>query len=316
MNRFLSQALDRLAVSFAAARMPLWDGRDLRLDDAERLLQNFHPRLEKSAPAKIEFDGNVRFRFPSPRPTPYSVNNIVPGRFFRCGDRWQTKPLVLLLHGWNDSLNHHFHFPRHAQRLNAAGFNAATLQLPWQFDRRPRELGLWGNFLTADILRTAEGALQALADISAFLDWARAQGCPFVGLWGISLGGWLSGLTACADAQIDGAVLTVPLVRVDRLVNEVKFCESIRRVLADRPLNLQNLNLTAHRPMIDKSKIILIESEYDLFVPKETVEELWQSWQQPEIWRFPNGHISILYARDLPGRVVRWFAAKAAHAGK
>ncbi len=35
-------------------------------------------------------------------------------------------------------------------------------------------------------------------------------------------------------------------------------------------------------------------------------QELWQKWQQPEIWRLPHGHVSGLFVPGLMGRVVRW----------
>lgn len=312
MNRFLSRCLDRIAVYYAAARMPSPDGRDLHFGEAEQMLRDLDFHREPAAAAKLEFSGPVKFHFASPRPTPYSVNNTVQGRLYRCRENWQDKPVVVMLHGWNDSLNHHHYFPLHARRLNATGFNAATMQLPWQFDRRPRELGLWGNFLTADVRRTVEGVLQALVDIQALLGWMREQGSPFVGLWGISLGGWLTGLCTCADARIGAAVLEVPMVRPDRLIQEARFCRTIKRVLEKNPLDLRNLSLVSHKPMIDKSRLLLIEAEHDFFVPRETIEELWKAWERPEIWRCPSGHISILYVPDLAERIVQWFATKAA----
>jgi alpha-beta hydrolase superfamily lysophospholipase len=34
-----------------------------------------------------------------------------------------------------------------------------------------------------------------------------------VALWGVSMGGWLAGLTVCCDARLSAVVLTVPTVR-------------------------------------------------------------------------------------------------------
>jgi dienelactone hydrolase len=317
MIPFVCRWIDRTAIRFAAARMPMPDGRDLHLDEAQRLLQNpdFFPAETK--PAAIEFDGPINFRFASPRPTAHAVNNVVHGRLYRCDDGWRQKPVVLLLHGWNDVLNHRFFFPGYARHLNRLGINAATMQLPWHFDRRPRELGVWGNFLSADILRTVESMLQALAEIRCFVNWLAEQACPFIGLWGISLGGWLAGLTLCHDARIGCGVLTVPGARLDRIIEETAFCETIRTVLRDQRVDLRRLNLESNRPLIARENVLLIEAEHDLFVYKETVEDLWSAWDKPEIWRFPHGHISVLCAPGLPKRVAQWIAVKAdEHAAK
>jgi dienelactone hydrolase len=287
------------------------------LEEAQGLLQNLDFSPAEMMPAAIEFAGPANFRFASPRPTAHAVNNVVHGRLYRCDDHWRQKPVILLLHGWNDSLNHHFYFPRHARQLNRMGLNAATLQLPWQFDRRPRELGAWGNFLCADVLHTVEATLQAMADIRAFINWLTEQACPFVGLWGVSMGAWLAGLTLCHDSRIGAAVLTVPVARLDRLIEEAAFCETIRCALQDRRVDLHKLNLVSNRPAIARENILLVEAEHDLFVARENVEDLWRAWDKPEIWRFRSGHISVLWVPGLSNRVVRWIAAKAGeHAAK
>jgi hypothetical protein len=73
-------------------------------------------------------------------------------------------------------------------------------------------------------------------------------------------------------------------------------------------LNLTALNLTSALPAIRKENILLIEGTHDLFVPKEDVEDLWQAWGQPDIWRLPHGHVGVCcgFVPDLPERVLRW----------
>ena len=311
MNSFLCQWIDRMAINHAAAHMPQPDGRDLHVDEARRLLQDLDFSLTEIKAAVIKFDGPTNFHFDSPRPTAFAVNNVVHGRLYRCDERWRQKPVILLLHGWNDTLNHHFFFPRHARRLNEIGLSAATLQLPWQFDRRPRELGAWGNFLCADVLRTVEATLQAMTEIRAFVNLLSEESCPFIGLWGISMGAWLAGLTICHDSRIGSAVLTVPIARLDRLIEETAFCETIRSALQNHRVDLHKLNLESNRPVIARKNILLLEAEYDLFVDKETVEDLWRAWDKPDLWRLRHGHISFLGAPGLSSRVVRWIAARA-----
>jgi dienelactone hydrolase len=316
-TRKICQWIDRVAIHHAAARMAKPDGRDSHLEEARHLLKNLEFSPAEIKPAAVEFHGPMKFQFASPHPSAHAANNTVHGRLYRCDDHWRQKPTVLLLHGWNDSLNHYYYFPRHARRLNRIGISAATLQLPWQFNRRPRQLGPWGNFLCADVLHTVEATLQAMADIRAFIDWLTLQACPFVGLWGVSMGAWLAGLTLCHDSRVACAVLTVPVAHLDRLIEEAAFCETIRRALQNQRVDLHKLNLVSSRPLVAKENILLVEAEHDLFVAKENVEELWRAWDKPEIWRFRSGHISVLWVPGLSKRVVRWIAAKAEeHAAK
>jgi alpha-beta hydrolase superfamily lysophospholipase len=59
----------------------------------------------------------------------------------------------------------------------------------------------------------AEAVAQAIAEIRALTGWLLQEGCPAVALWGVSMGGWLAGLTVCRDARLSAVVMTVPTVR-------------------------------------------------------------------------------------------------------
>src|SRR6266496_6348311 len=61
-----------------------------------------------------------------------------------------------------------------------------------------------------------------------------------------------------------------------------------------------------------REKILLIEGIHDLVCSKDDIEELWQSWGKPDIWRLPCGHVRICCGGmpGLPGRVLRWLALR------
>jgi pimeloyl-ACP methyl ester carboxylesterase len=297
--------------------MPLPDGRDPRLTEAQQVVDSPDFIPANVEPAKVQFAGAVGFQFETPRPGPFAENNTVHGRFYRCAERWQERPAILLLHGWNDAVNHYFRFPFLAAQFNRRGINAATLEAPFHFQRSPRQLGAWSNFLCPDILRTVEAARQAVAETRSLAEWIRQQGCPAVGLLGVSLGGWLAGLTVCYDAHFCCAVLLVPVARLDRMLEEAAFCRGIRPAWQGRPVAVGKLNLTEGRPALPRQNILLIESIHDLFVPVETMEELWLAWDQPDIWRLRHGHISVLATPGLHGRIIRWMAPRLlAHVAK
>jgi dienelactone hydrolase len=310
MIGMLSRLIDRSAMYLAAARMPRPDGRDFRLAEAQKVIDSpdFIPAEEKVA--NVQFTRSVEFRFDTPRPGPFAQNNTVHGRLYRCAGRWQERPTAILLHGWNDAIHHYIRLPHMAAQFNRNGFNAATLEAPFHFQRRPRQLGAWSNFLCPDIFRTVEAVQQEVAEIRAFAEWLRQQACPAVGLLGVSLGGWLAGLTVCHDSRFSCAVLLVPVARLDRILEEATFCRGIRLAWGGDRVVTGKLNLTEVRPVIPKQNILLIEAVHDLFVRAETMEELWGAWDQPEIWRLRQGHISVLAAPGLHGRIIGWMAPR------
>ena len=288
-----------------------------RLDEAIQFLggPDFIP--PESYPARIEFNPDkavVRFRFPTPRPCDYAENNVVHGRLFRCGKHWEKRPAIILLHGGriiqssSGSISYRFAYPLIARRCNRAGFNAVTFEAPYHFQRQLRQPGATGQ---PDFLRSAEAAAQAVAEIRALTGWLIEKRCPTVALWGISMGGWHAGLTVCRDARLTAVVMTLPAVHSNPEFRERIIWRSVREALrqtriADEKLDATPFNLTSAQPAIPKKNILLIGGIHDLICPMEFIEELWQKWGQPDIWRLPHGHNSFMFMPGLTSRVLRW----------
>lgn len=313
----LEKLMDWSAVQAAAMYIPLATEQSPRLEEALKFLKGPEFISDENQPARIEFgpdESEVHFRFPTPRPCNFAENNIVYGRLYRCAGGWQERPVIILLHGNSDSITYRFRYPLIARRCNRAGFNAATLVAPNHFQRCPRGAGLQNSL---NCLQIAEAAAQAIAEIRALTGWLLGAGCPAVALWGISMGAWYAGMAACRDARLTSVVMTVPGVRLNATVERWAVRPRIRarfqklRELCET-LNLTALNLTLARPIIPMDNVLLIEGIYDLFVPNGDVEDLWQAWGQPKIWRLPHGHVSVALGGvpSLTGRVLRWLAPR------
>ncbi len=219
-------------VGLKHAPKPKW-----KLEEALEFLNgpDFIPAA--SDPARIEFDGPRHFKFPTPRPCTAEENNIVYGRLYRCAERWQERPVIILLDGY-PPIGNNFAFPLLARRVNRAGFNVATLVAPYNLQRRPRRP------IEENCLEFARTMAQNVAEIRALAGWLLDEGCSSVGLLGVSFG------------------------------------------------------------------TLLIKGIHDLFGDPQLIEELWQKWEQPEIWRLPHGHISALFVPGLTGRVLRWLSPR------
>jgi hypothetical protein len=197
-----------------------------------------------------------------------------------------------------------------ARRINRAGFNAATLVAACNLQRRPRRP------IEENCLEFAREVAQNVAEVRALTGWLLDEGCPSVALLGFSHGGWLAGLTACSDARIACAVLTVP--RVGMRCSQPVVWRRAREALqvlrpAQEAMDTTRLNLISSTPVIPKENILLIEGIYDLFAEfakRQPIEELWLKWQQPEIWWLPHGHVSALFVPGLTGRALRWLAPR------
>ncbi|MHC1765658.1 MAG: alpha/beta hydrolase [Verrucomicrobiia bacterium] len=267
-----------------------------------------NPSLPVSVPdLTLAEDG--RFRFSSPIQTASLCNNTVLGRLFKAADPWQERPTVILLHGWNAELCYRYQFPFLASRLRRYGINTAAIELPYHMHRRPLR-GPVTDFISSDLNAMLEATRQAIADARALGLWLRAQGSASIGVWGFSLGAWLAGLTARVEPDLRFAVLTTPIARMDQAIAQLPFCEPVRQSLNGRPVDLHDLNLASRVPSLDPRNILLVESLHDLFAPPETIEQLWEAWRHPEIWRVAHGHITVLMSLRVTARTVRWIHSR------
>lgn len=309
MRRHLCHALDRLAI-YLARRSPQ---RGVTLPaESERVARLLaHPDFfsDQVAPlAQIQVESEHHFSFPSPLPCPWARNNTVPGRIYRAGTDWIKRPVVLLLHGWNGELNHETLFPWMGRRLATQGITALSLLLPYHGSRKPREPGAIRNFICDDVGTVLDSTRQSIADCRALIRWLHAQGCPRIGVFGLSFGGWLTGLLASHEPLLHYAILGTPINRMDRALRELPFCLPLKEKLEHLKLNVEAFDLVNQKPLLPPDRLLLLESQYDLFAPAETIEELWRVWQQPEIWRVPHGHISVLFSTTVMGQICRWIS--------
>lgn len=294
-------------IQLRLSRRPSPNGQAVRLDQALPFLNGPDFIPAGSQPAQVQFDGPLHFRFPTPRPGDITSNNIVYGRLYRCARRWQERPVIILLHGGGDVPNHRIGFPLVARYCNRRGLNAATLVLPYHFQRRPHQVVDWHHLLTAQTIA------QGVAEVRALTGWLLGEGCPAVALAGASYGGLFAGLAACHDARLASAVLIVPRVDMNQisLLAERVLWPRTRELFRGRrtayeALDRTPLNLNLSHPVIPRENILLIEGVHDLLVGSEPVEALWQAWGRPDRWRLPCGHLSMFGAVGLAARVGDW----------
>jgi pimeloyl-ACP methyl ester carboxylesterase len=311
MWSFLARPLDQLAIRSACGSvLPSPDGQAHAAEASELLNRPDFFAPEVSA-ASVRFTEGDHFQFESPVRSDFAGNNLVRGRFVTAGENWRTRPSVILLHGWNAELQYEWQSPGWARLLARAGVNTFYFQLPFHGDRRPGANEAIRNFFSGNLLHVMRATHQSLADARALARWLRAQGSPCVGLWGVSLGAWLAGLASAYQSEIDFAVLVTPVVRMDRALQDLPFCAAIRDDLSHLHGEFRRLNLVEHAPRLSADRLLVLAAQHDLFAAPETIDELAAVWR-PEVWRYPHGHISLLFASSVMQRAAKWVGRQAA----
>src|ERR1043166_5400418 len=87
-----------------------------RLEEAVKFLNGPDFIPAESRLARVEFNGDIQFRFATPRPCESPKNNIFHGRLSRAGDGGRKRPAIFLLPGYNAPASYRIRFPLIARR--------------------------------------------------------------------------------------------------------------------------------------------------------------------------------------------------------
>jgi hypothetical protein len=155
----------------------------------------------ESQPAQLKFNGDFHFTFPTPRPCEFAENNVVHGRLFRCAGRWQERPVIILLPGWNDSSAYKIRFPLITRRGNRAGFNVVTLVPPYHFQRVPRQRREFDRGRLPSIRGRSGARYRRNSRPDRMAVGGRLSGCGVVGLFGGSMACGNDGVLRCTTRR-------------------------------------------------------------------------------------------------------------------
>jgi hypothetical protein len=169
---------------------------------------------------------------------------------------------------------------------------------------RARSLPKGAAFPGEDVLDVVHGAAQSVWGIRRLLAWIRLEepGSP-IGLYGVSLGGYLASLVASLDDGLACAILGVPVCNLVELVGRhagLSNYEPISRMLTlAKPIGrmISPLALTARVPT--QGRFIYAGIADRLVDPRDESTRLWEHWGRPPICWYPGGHTGFFRSRPV-----------------
>ena len=183
------------------------------------------------------------------------------------------------------------------------GLNVVLPVLPMH-GPRARFLPGGAAFPSEDVVDNLHGVAHAVWDIRRLLSWIRLQEPESpIGLNGISLGGYLTSLTASVEEALTCAIVNIPLVDLIELVARhagVSHYDDLRQMLTSaKPLSrmISPLALTPRVPM--QGRFICAGIADRLVHPREEAARLWDHWGKPEICWFPGSHTGFFRSRRV-----------------
>jgi len=309
------RAIDFLdAEGFLAAPLRLFDG-PANVPSVERRSRRF---FGLAACESLRWESPPRAVFPESFAT--AVRDARRRNHFARAFLWRGvgrgRPAVICIHGYRGGYPlldaRAFDVAGLVRRL---GFDVALATLP-HHGARAATGSPSGAFFLNDALRTIEAVAQAVRDLRELAAWLRAEGAPWVGVTGMSLGGYMTALFASVEPELRFAVPVIPVASFADIIWDRSGRRGERHDALAAGMDLPLLRALfgthcplEHRPLVAAERRLVIAGEADRIVPPEHPAALAAHWQSPLEW-FPGGHLAQL-GRD---RALARFAALASAA--
>jgi dienelactone hydrolase len=285
-------------VNIMQARHPLPADFRVRWDQfaaewADRPAEQYYAVPPGFQPPELPEHG--RLRFPSPYPGDFVENNTAAFDFFPCDEGWSA-PTMLMAHGLMSVSD--LGYRRWARRLNARGWNAVFVHLPFHYSRR-----LPGHFhgelaVGGELLRTGAGLRQAVVECRIVLQQLARKGGRLFGGWGTSYGGWIMALLGCSEPLLQRLILVEPILDIEgaiwRAPSSIMVRAKLNRVgitAADTAKNTRLVCPARQMPKMEGRHIIMLAGQYDRIAPPKEIEDLARRWEGSHFACFPQGHV-------------------------
>ncbi|WP_242230107.1 alpha/beta hydrolase [Bacillus cereus group sp. BfR-BA-01329] len=282
-----------------------WHFSKEQLVDKNMKLDEFY----KYTPQSISFefrseekDSKVgTFEYMSSVTSGYSNNDKVTGEVFLHKD---DAPNVILVHGWrmesNDRIKNIYH-----DKFMELGWNTYYFTLPYHFEREPNESLFSGEYMvSAHLERTVQASKQAVVDLRQLINWVKNNKKGPIIVIGISLGGFVTNLTALVEENIDVLIGVFYANRLSYSIWNTNPGKYIKKDLIEHNVTYNELikaweitEPSQSIPKVKKENILLISGKHDQYVVGEDTDYLWNVWGKPTRYLYNCGHSGIVLNR-------------------
>jgi hypothetical protein len=224
----------------------------------------------------------------------------------------EPRPWLVLLHGsymgWLNTDARMFDAPRVHEEL---GLNVVLPVLPLHGPRRPEGGLLPRSLPSIDALDNVHGLAQSAADIRALLGWIRAQDDQPVGLYGVSLGSYVTALVAALEQPLACVIAGIPAVNFPEVFRSqtplrVRRTDWYERFMSEMVDVHRVVSPALATPLTPVERRFIYAGRGDRILrPLQQAAELWRLWEKPETYWFDGGHVAHVRAPDIRQFVYR-----------
>lgn len=153
------------------------------------------------------------------------------------------------------------------------------------------------ELLAPDYLNLLHTFEHAVWDVRRTLRWVRSRQAKGVGLYGISLGGYVSSLVASLDSRLDCVIAAIPMVDLTIAAQDNEPWV-FRRYDHEFEVDWEVIRAVTHvisplalTPRVPRERLFICAGTADRVVRPNHARALWRHWDRPEIHWFSGSHV-------------------------
>lgn len=184
------------------------------------------------------------------------------------------------------------------------GLNVALPVMPLHASRSSARFS-GGEVLDANYVQMVHLFTQGTWDTRRMLSWIRARGGERIGLYGISLGGYISSLVSALDDRLEAVVVSIPMVDFPTAAQD-NMPWIMRRYDDEFAMDWEVIRAISHVvspltfvPKAPEDRRFIFAGIADRVVRPDQPRALWRHWGEPEIEWFSGGHVLGIFERSL-----------------
>jgi len=244
-------------------------------------------------------EGNNKIWY-AERFVPRSGTRSVAGRQTTGTGQDDPPPALILLHGWLLNRAQLAIYRSWARCVARRGIEVWVPFLPYHMRRAdPGEIS-GQRALSPDLSTSFDMVRQAVAETRLLAGWLRRR-TTRVGIWGMSLGGWVAALTTTLDDDWDAVALWAPVAAPVEVLFESGLVEMLREAIIEGGMSegdfagpeLAPMTPTRSDTRIHRSTLLVVAGAYDQVISPRSVARLARRWNVDIHW-VPHGHISLI----------------------
>jgi predicted alpha/beta hydrolase len=160
--------------------------------------------------------------------------------------------------------------------------------------------------MSIDLVDTVHALAQSAWDVRSLIGWARVVGADApVGIWGLSLGGYVASLVAALEEGLACAIAGIPATDILDLYQRHSPIAVRKRALEHGALGLEATAVQSVvsplvlAPKLPREQRFVFAGLGDRMSTSGQAQRLWEHWDRPQVAWYPGGHVGFWWVGSI-----------------